>query len=170
MQANSIARGRGRYLIFHHLDRTYAVPTRCVEEIVPMAELFSVPGNPSFLAGFLDVGGQPVAVISMRRLLGMPQRERELYTPLVILKALPQQVALEVDGVTRIVEVADDDWMPVADECSLNNFASAIARLEGQTVVLLSLECLLLEQEQRRVIELAELARQRIAESELVTS
>jgi len=170
MGADSISPLRGRYLIFHLADRAYAVPTRCVEEIVPMAELCPVPGAPAFLSGFLDLGGQLVAVISLRRLLGMPDRERELYTPLVILKASPEQIALEIDGVSRIVDVGGDDLIPVTEGCSLNNCASAVVRLDGQVVVLLSPERLLLEQERRRVAELAELARQRLAEVEAVTA
>ena len=170
MGADSISPVRGRYLIFHLADRTYAVPTGCVEEIVPMAELFPVPGAPSFLAGFLDVGGQLVAVISLRRLLGMPDRAPELYTPVVILKTTPQPVALEVDGVSRIVDIGGDDVVPVTESCSLNDCASAVVHLDGQAVVLLSPERILLEQEQRRVAELAELARQRLAEVEGVTA
>ena len=170
MGADSISQLRGRCLVFHLADRAYAVPTGCVEEIVSMAELCPVPGAPTFLSGFLDVGGQLVAVISLRRLLGMPDRERELYTPLVILKASPQQIALEIDGVSRIVDIDDDELIPVTEGCSLSDCASAVARLDGQAVVLLSPERLLLEQEQRRVAELAELVRQRLAEVEAVTT
>jgi purine-binding chemotaxis protein CheW len=168
MGADSITTLRGRYLIFHLADRTYAVPTRCVEEIVPMAELFPVPGAPSFLAGFLDVGGQLVAVISMRRLFGMPDHKPELYTPLLILKALPRQVALEIDGVTRIVEIDDDDLIPVTEGSSLNICASAVVRLDGDTIVLLSPERILLEEERKRLAELAESTRQRLAEVQTV--
>jgi purine-binding chemotaxis protein CheW len=170
MGADSISTLRGRYLIFHLADRTYAVPAWCVEEIVPMAELFPVPGAPSFLAGFLDVGGQLVAVISMRRLLGMPYREPELYTPLLILKALPQQVALEIDGVTRIVEIDDEDLIPVTEGSSLNDCASAVVRLDGDTIVLLSPERILLEEERTRIAELAVSTRQRLAEVQTVTA
>ena len=170
MGADSISPLRGRYLIFHLEDRAYAIPTGRVEEIVPMAELLAVPGAPAFLAGFLDVGGQLVTVISLRRLLGMPDRERELYTPLVILKASLQQIALEIDGVSQIVDICDDELVSVNEGCSLNDCASAVARLDGQSVVLLSPERLLLEQERRRVAELAELARQRLAEVEAATA
>jgi chemotaxis signal transduction protein len=106
MGADSISPVRGRYLIFQLADGTYAVPTRCVEEIVPMAVLSTLYGAPSVLSGFLDVGGQLVAEISMRRPLGMPDRTRELYTTLVIVTALPHKVALESDGVSRIAGIA----------------------------------------------------------------
>jgi chemotaxis signal transduction protein len=100
----------------------------------------------------------------------MPGHERELYTPLVILKASPLKIALEVDSVSRIAEIDPQDLIPVTDGCSLNDCASAVARLDGQAVVLLSPQRILLEQEHRRVAELAELARQRLAEAEVVTA
>lgn len=170
MPVDSIPAGRRRYLIFHLSNRGYALPINQVEEIVPMTELFPVPGSPSFLAGFLDVGGQPIAVISLRCLLGMPQREPELYTPLLILKALPQQFVLEVDNVSQVVDLSGSDWIAIEDEYSLNDCAIGIVRLEGEAIVLLSLERLLLEQEQIRVAQLTELARQRIAELEAATT
>lgn len=170
MGADPISPMRGRCLIFHLEDRIYGIPIKCVEEIVPMAELSTVPGAPAFLAGFLDVGGQLVAVISLRRLLGMPDRERELYTPLVILKALPQQVALEIDGVSRIVDIDVEEAVPIAEKYSLNDCATAVIRLDEQAVLLLSPERILLEQELRRVTELAELTRQRLAVVETVTT
>lgn len=69
---------RGRYLIFLLADRMYAVPVEAVQEIVPMAELAQTAGAPSFLAGFLDFGGELIAVVSLRRLFKLPDRPREL--------------------------------------------------------------------------------------------
>ncbi len=170
MGADSISPARGRYLIFQLADRSYAIPIRCIEEIVPIAELTSVPGAPAFLAGFLDVGGQLVAVISLRHLLGMPDHECALYTPLVILKAKDQRFALEIDGVSRIADIDDEKLVSLTEGCSLNDCATAVARLDEEVVVLLSPERILLEQEQKRVAELAEIARRRIAEVEAVTA
>jgi purine-binding chemotaxis protein CheW len=170
MGADSISLVRGRYLIFQVADRSYALPIRRVEEIVPIAKLTSVPGVPAFLAGFLDVGGRLIAVISLRRLFGMPDRAWELYTPLVILKVTPEQIALEIDGVARIVDIDDEDLVPLTQGCCLNDFASAVARLDGHVVVLLSPERILLEQEQRRVAELTELARQRLTKVDEATA
>jgi purine-binding chemotaxis protein CheW len=162
MKADSISALGERHLVFRLDDLAYAVPIANVEEIVPMAELISVAGAPSFLAGFLDVGGQLVAVVSMRRLLAMPDRPRELYTPLVILKSTPLSIALEVDDVTQIVEL--DDSVSIAQGNSLNDCASAVARIDGRPVVLLAPERILLEQERRRLGELAESAQRRLAE------
>lgn len=153
-------------LVFGLSDRVYAIPTTCVAEVVPMAELAQVPGSPDFLSGFLNVAGQLIAVVSLRRLFGLPDRERHLYSPLVILKSTPDRIALEVDTGLRIAEIARDDLMPLTEASSVNNCATAIARVDGLSVVLLSVDQLLLEQEQKRVAELALLAGQRLDQME----
>jgi chemotaxis signal transduction protein len=160
----------GKYLIFHLSDSAYAVATTCVEEIVPMAELIPVPGSPNFLTGFLNVGGDTFGAISMRRLFGMADQERQLYTPLIILKGLTMNIALEVDEVARVVDIGVDDLVSNAEGSSLNDCAVAVARIEGHAVVVLSPERLLLHQEQKRVTEMADLAQQRLAELELETA
>lgn len=159
---------RGQHLVFHLEDRTYCIPTACVEEIVPMAALTAVPCAPTFLAGFLDVAGRLVAVISLRRLMGMPDREPELYTPIVLLKAYGLTIALEVDGVSQIVEIGVEDLIPVSEGCSTNDCATAVARLDGTPVVVLSPERLLLHEERQRVAELAAFVRERVADVETV--
>ncbi|HEX5472765.1 MAG TPA: chemotaxis protein CheW [Lacipirellulaceae bacterium] len=157
---------RGRYLIFHLAERAYAISIRDVTEVLAAAELTAVPGSPAFISGFLSVGKQLIAVVSLRRLFGMPDRERELFSPMILVRASDRPLALEVDSVFRIAEVEDAELVAVDDGSSLNNAALSVIRIDGNKVVLLSASRLLLEQERRRVAEMTELARQRCAEAE----
>jgi purine-binding chemotaxis protein CheW len=157
-------------LVFGLSDRIYAIPTKHISEIVPMAELAHVPGSPDFLSGFLNVAGHLIAVVSLRRLFGLPDHERHLYSPLVILKSAPDRIALEVDTGLRIAEIVREDLMPLTEASSLNNCATAIIRVDGLSVVVLSVEHLLLEQERKRVARLAHLAGQRLDQMESVTT
>jgi purine-binding chemotaxis protein CheW len=168
MGAGVITPVRGRYLTFRLADRSYAIPIRDVEEIVPVAELSVVPGAPSFLEGFLDIGGELVAVISLRGLLGLPNREWEFYTPLIILRATAPKIALAIDSIAGVSEISENDLSPLAEGSSINELATSVTRIDGRVVVLLSTERMLLDQEQKRVAELAEHVRQRILEVETV--
>jgi purine-binding chemotaxis protein CheW len=160
----------GRYLIFHLAEQTYAVPIAAVEEIVPMAELAQVAGAPPFLAGFLDVAGHLVAVVSLRRLFALSDKPRELYTPIIILKAAARRIALEVDEVREIAAIADEDAIVLEGGCMFNDVASAAARLQGVTVLLLAPERLLLEEEHRRLQALSEMAGDRLAAVEAASA
>lgn len=161
---------RGRYLIFHLADQAYAIPIAAVEEIVPMAELAQVAGGPSYVAGFLNVGGELIAVVSLRRLFKLADKNRELYTPLVILKSAPRCIALEVDAVQEIADVAHQDAIALGEGSVLNDFALAAVRRAGTTILLLSPERLFLDEERRRLAELSGLASERRASAEAVTA
>ena len=152
-----------RWLIVRVGDRSYGLPTACVEEIVPYAELTEAPGTPPSLKGFLDVGGELTAAVSLRRLWGMPDTPPELYTPLVLLKPRPERIALVVDGVARILDLRRERAVEIAEGCCVNDCATGVARLPSGSVVLLDPDRFLLEQERRRVAELAELTQQRLS-------
>jgi purine-binding chemotaxis protein CheW len=168
MGAASSAPLGARYVVFHLADCTYAIPVEFVQEIVPIAELAAVPGSPLFLSGFLDIGGNQIPVVSLRRLWQMPEGDRHLYTPLMVLTGLQQQIALEIDRVTQISEINAERLIQLEDGCSVNNCAASIARINGIPIVVLRPERILLEQEQERLAALTELAEQRIAQLEVV--
>jgi len=145
----------GKYVVFRCAGQSYAFPIAFVEEIIPMAEVAAVPTAPAFLTGFLDVGGEPVAVISLNRLLEVPRAEPELYSPLILLKEISPRLAIEVDEVLRIVELNEEELTSIMDDCSFNDCAAAAARVDNQTILVIAPDKLLLEQERRRVAELA---------------
>jgi purine-binding chemotaxis protein CheW len=170
MVAASATSARGLYVVFHVAAQSYSLPVASVQEIVPMAELSQVPGSPAFLRGFLNMDGKLVGVVSVRRLLSVDDRDPALYTPLVILKSSSQPIALEVDQVSQIVDLTDETLLPLADNAAFNGCATAVARLDGSSVLVLSPERILLDQEQRRVAELANVERQRLLALEMVTA
>ena len=51
----------------------YAIETRYIREIVPLADFTPVPRGPSFLFGVVNVRGDILAVFDLRALLGLTQ-------------------------------------------------------------------------------------------------
>src|SRR5579859_3819889 len=50
----------------------YGVETRCVKEILGLAELAPVPGTPAFWRGIVNVRGTLYPVLDLRRYLSLP--------------------------------------------------------------------------------------------------
>src|SRR5262249_39095335 len=115
----------GRHLVFRVGERSYAISATCIEEIVPPAALLQPPAAPSFLSGFLKLGARLIAVVSLRRLWGMPDEEPGLYTPLIILKSEAPAIALEVDAAVQMVDFGDG-LTPLAPGSSFNDCAVAL--------------------------------------------
>src|SRR4051812_19487828 len=110
----------------------YAVPTASVREIVPMAALTGAPGQPPLLHGFLNLRGTAVPVVSLRRLFGDAERDPHRYTPLVLIDADGQMIALEVDAVEQVIELDELTLEPFGADRSANDCARGIVPWEGR--------------------------------------
>jgi purine-binding chemotaxis protein CheW len=135
-------------LLFHLGSQAYALALHEVEEVVPLATLSRPPNLPSVLAGFLNLGGEAVPVLRLDRLFELPDLKTGKYTPLVLLRHPDYRLALLVEKVSRILSVADDAVLPIRENQSFNDCAEGVATIDGQVVLLLSAERILLEKEQ----------------------
>ena len=139
-----------------------------VQEIVLMASLAHPPGLPSILEGFLNLGGVATPVVRLDLLFGLSRGPSLLYAPLIILRGRPDPLALLVERVDNVSAAPESDLKPVlAGHCFSDWTESEIwLSPESAPIHLLSLERLLLEQEQSRVAELRAIAQQRLQELE----
>ncbi len=160
---SSIQTQRG-LMAFRVRGQSCALPLEWVREIVHMALLSRPPGLPSILDGFLNLQGTTLPVLRLDRLFNLPEQSPGLYTPLVILRNPDPPLALLVDEVNGVFSVSAEDLLPVRETDLFNGCVEAEVVLNGQTVHLLSLERLLLEQERRRIAEFQALEQQRLGE------
>jgi purine-binding chemotaxis protein CheW len=164
METDKLAGADGLLLVFAVAGEFCAVPAGSVQEIVPMATLARVPGQPPLLEGFLNLRGTPVPVLRLRRLLSLPPAEPGLHTPIIILRNQASPAGLLVDEVIDITGF--ENSRPVPENGSFNDCAQALVEAGGRTVHLLSPERLLLERERQCVAELREQAQRRLDELE----
>ena len=61
-------------LAFRLGREVYALGTRWVREVVPLAALTPVPMTPAFVVGLLHVRGEIYSVLDIQRLFGLPER------------------------------------------------------------------------------------------------
>lgn len=84
----------------------FAVPTRCVTEIVATQELYRVPDAPAYLAGLADIREQAVPVIDLRSRLGLATVEATHQTRILVLEVAVRNEALIIGLMAdRVIEV-----------------------------------------------------------------
>jgi purine-binding chemotaxis protein CheW len=175
-------------LVFDVSSRAAALPLEDVKRIVPIAQLARPPGLPSVLEGVLNLGGTAVPVLRLDRLLGLPPRDPDLYSAVILLKsarillqkngALPETggerrgrndgpVALLVDRVREVLRVPQTALLPVHEEDSFNGCARAAVSVSGenkygQYIHVLSFQRLLLEKEALTLSEFQAMAQDRL--------
>lgn len=149
-------------LVFELNGSPFAIPLDAVREILPLPLLSIPPSLPSILAGFLNLGGQAIPVLNLKRLFDMPDSGSGPYSHVVVLKQTNVSLGLLVDRSAGTAAVPPESLVPVADGHSLNDCVEADARIGNQTAHVLSVERLLLKQEQARVAELQAMEQERL--------
>ena len=95
-------RAENRQAIFLFLltgGRRLALPVSSVVTVAPRCALRPLPGAPSFVRGFFDLYGEPVAVMDLALHLGWENRTSLTERKLVVLRVGQALLAVEVDEV-----------------------------------------------------------------------
>jgi purine-binding chemotaxis protein CheW len=163
--------GPERYLVFSAGGRRVAIAASTVAEVLPLPRLTRPPQAPGLLAGFLNLGGEPLPVLDVARLLDGPAPRPEataedIYRHVI---RLNRSVAGEASAALLVdrVEAADaraEDEAAVEPDHSVNGVVAAQLRIDGAFVPVLDVSRLLLAEEQARLDALAQAEAARLAE------
>ncbi|MAA76361.1 MAG: chemotaxis protein CheW [Salinisphaeraceae bacterium] len=100
-----------RFVRFYVAAQSYAIAVLRIQEVLRVSDIASVPGAPSQVLGVVNLRGRIVPVISLRRLLGLPdarpvdaQAEHER---LVVVEARREAFGLLVDSVAGLIDLPD---------------------------------------------------------------
>jgi purine-binding chemotaxis protein CheW len=97
-----------RLLVVFVLDgQRYGLHARAVEGVLPMVAVSPLPQAPEIAMGVINVHGRVVPVLDVRRRLGFPPRDYGLAARLLVAETPRRTVALPVDEVLGVREVAD---------------------------------------------------------------
>jgi len=155
-------------IIFKVNDIIFSFPLEYVKEVVHMAELFTPPGTPACIDGFLNLEGKAIPVLSLAQLFFSNSPKKELYTPLIILKSPLERStwALLVDSVLNLRNTSQENLLPVSEELVFNRCVSAVMEIDLGKVYILDPRKILLQQEEQTVMEFQKIAQRRIDNSQ----
>lgn len=99
-------------LIVAVAQQRLALLTSAVDEVQPAALPTPLPGAPDIVEGLLDVRGDVIPVVEVRRRFGLPPRPIALDDCLVLTRADGFRLALRVDEAVDVTTVRIDDLAP----------------------------------------------------------
>ncbi len=94
-----------QWVVFGLDSGRYALPLAAVDRIVRAAFVTPLPRAPSVVLGALDIAGTVVPVFSLRRRLGLPEREMRLEDQFLIARSRGRQVVLLIDSAQDVLEL-----------------------------------------------------------------
>ena len=104
----SSERTRIQLIVFNLDQHEFAVPIEQVWRVESLADQTPtrVPRAPAFLEGVVNVRGQVVPLVDLKKRLGLPTASRPPKSRLLVVETEGQRVGLIVDGVSDIMWVA----------------------------------------------------------------
>lgn len=150
-----------QFVVFHLAKEAYALPIMQVKEIIRVPEIVGVPGAPYFIAGVINIRGSVLPVINLRRKLGLPEKEDDEGTRIVVVETNAGPTGLIVDAVREVRKISVS---LIAETPAVLRAQVATRYLRGvvrtkekeQLILLLDLEHILSAEEQKAVAEVLE--------------
>jgi purine-binding chemotaxis protein CheW len=61
-------------IVFRLAYETYGIETAFVREVYPLKDMTTLPGTPSFVMGIINVRGQIVSVVDLKKFFNLPEK------------------------------------------------------------------------------------------------
>ena len=98
-----------RFLEFSLGMENYAVPLLVVREVIAVPNTTYVPNTPQYFVGIMNLRGQVISIIDLRKKIGVPPREDNSETAVVILDLHSVTIGAIVDSINRVIAIHPDD-------------------------------------------------------------
>ena len=116
----------------------YAFPILMVREIIPHQPMTHVPGMPSYMEGIIDLRGQILPVMDLRRRMGMAPVPAGEEARIVVAESGGTSAGCVVDGVAEVVRISPDAVVPVAESVgSQSDYLTGVVRVDDKLVLLI---------------------------------
>ena len=134
-------------------EQQYALPLSAVERVLPMVAVSPLPQAPPIALGVINLHGQVIPVLDIRHRLGFPTRDYGLTAHLLVARTHRRTLALPVDEVWGVQEVAVEAIVPPHAILPHLGHVAGIVMLTDGLLVIQDLEAFLSLEEERRLAE-----------------
>lgn len=113
-----------------------------VKEIIRMEQITSIPNTPTHIKGVINLRGSIVVVMDLSMKLGLPVKETDGNTRIIIIEFDDNVVGMIVDSATEVLRISGDDVKPapsvITDKID-GNYLEGVGVLGDRLLILLDL-------------------------------
>jgi purine-binding chemotaxis protein CheW len=142
-----------RLVSFNLDDQKYALFLSAVIRIIRVVEITSLPKAPDIVLGVINMHGQIVPVLDIRKRFRLPQREIQLEHQLIVASTSKRTVALLVDFVSDVVEISEEKIIAGEHILPGMEYVEGVVKTEDDMILIHDLEQFLSLQEEKALHE-----------------
>ncbi len=134
-------------------EEEFAVDILKVQEINKTLQITKVPNTPKSFEGIVNLRGKVIPVVDLRQKMGMPHKEEDQNTRIIVVELVERTIGFIVDQVKEVLRIPKSITEPpprMVSNTNTNMFTS-VAKLENRLIILLDLEQLFSENEKKEL-------------------
>lgn len=142
-----------RLVVFLLDGQRYGLKLAATNRVLPMVAVSPLPRCPDVVLGAINLHGQVTPVLDLRRRLGLPAAEYGPAARLLVAQATRRTVALPVDDVVGVAEVAVASVVPPHEILPGIDHVSGIAAVADGLLLIHDLDTFLSVDEERQLAD-----------------
>jgi purine-binding chemotaxis protein CheW len=133
---------RQQFCTFYLDGSLFGVEVHKVQEVLRCQDTTRVPLAPDTVGGLLNLRGQIVAAIDLRRRLELPERPAKNVPMNVVVRSAEGAVSLLVDEIGDVVEIGDESFEPPPETLSgvARQMIRGVHKLKDRLLLVLAME------------------------------
>lgn len=145
-----------KHVIFKLEGEEYGLDIMFVNAIEKYTNIIAVPNAPSYIEGMINLRGDVIPVYSLRTKFGLPKRQVDENTKLIVTKTDDILLAFQVDSVQEITELSSENINETPRILKTTNTAyiGQVANIDGRMIILMNLKGILSDAEEKDIEEI----------------
>ena len=138
-----------QWVTFRLDNEVYGIEVMQVQEVLRVTEITPVPGAPDYILGIINLRGNVVTVLDTRKRFGLPPKEIEDASRIVIIESADQVVGMLVDSVAEVVYLrySEIESSPNVGNEESSRFIQGVHSRNDSLLILVDVNKLLTENE-----------------------
>lgn len=143
-----------QYIVFELGSEDFGIKITEVQEIIKPQEVTTLPQSADFIEGIINLRGEIIIIIDLRKRLGFTTDEKG-DSRILIVNINGQGIGFVVDDASEVISISDDVISETATGITgiRDEFLSGVGKLENRLIILLNLNRLLTSKEKGYIEE-----------------
>lgn len=135
----------GSLVTFRVGKSEYAINIMQAREIIKMEKITIIPNSPSFIEGVINLRGNIIPVIDLKKRFGLEEVQGEVNTGIIIVKIEDMDMGIIIDSVSKVISIPKSDIEPPPPVLSgiQQKYIKGVAKVDEKLLVVLDLDNML---------------------------
>ena len=145
MDTNAVSSDSKQYIMLRFDSEQYGIDISYIDHIVRLQPITRVPHTQPYFLGIINLRGEIIPVMSMRKKFELPDKENTNASRILILKLEGNaKIGILVDEVREVVTLTDDDIEKVTSDTSdTRAYLTGVGKYNDTLISLLNISVLI---------------------------